>query len=56
LLGVLEPNFLSIRIDGDVMDLKVIGWQKQVYHHLRIGRSGDGRRWDPSCELAIIDY
>jgi predicted phosphodiesterase len=56
LVGVLEPNFVSIHIDGDVIDLKCIGWQKQVYHHLRVERAGAGRRWDPSCELAIVDY
>ncbi|NMC08369.1 MAG: hypothetical protein GYA24_24390 [Candidatus Lokiarchaeota archaeon] len=56
LLGVLEPNFVHIRIDGDVMDLKCIGWQKQVYHHLRVKRAGAGRKWDEACEIQKIDY
>ena len=56
LFGVLEPNFVHVKIDGDVMELKSIGWQKQVYHHLRVNRTGAGRKWDPGCELAIMDY
>jgi acid phosphatase type 7 len=56
LLGVLEPNFVHVRIDGDVMDVKCIGWQKQVYHHVRVRRAGAGREWNPSCELQILDY
>jgi hypothetical protein len=56
LLGVLEPNFVHVRIDGDVMDLKSIGWQKQVYHHLRVKRAGAGRKWDESCEIHKMDY
>lgn len=56
LLGVLEPNFVHVRIDGDVMDVKSIGWQKQVYHHVRVNRAGAGRKWDPSCELELLDY
>jgi len=56
LLGVLEPNFVHVRIDGDVMDVRAIGWQKQVYHHVRVRRAGAGREWDPACELEILDY
>ncbi|MHA1794162.1 MAG: metallophosphoesterase [Promethearchaeota archaeon] len=56
MIGVLEPNFVHIRIEGDLMELKSIGWQKQVYHHIKVRRAGAGRKYDPKCELELIDY
>jgi len=56
LLGVLEPHFLHIRIDGDVMNMKAIGWQKQVFHHIQLKRTGTGRKFDSNSELKIVDY
>ncbi len=56
LVGVLEPNFVHVSIDGDVMELRSIGWQKQVYHHVKVQRAGAGRKYSPACELALVDY
>lgn len=56
LLGVLEPNFVHVRVDGDEMELKCIGWQKQVYHHLKVKRTGKGRKFSKGAELALLDY
>ena len=56
LFGILEPNFVHVRIDGDIMDLKSIGWQKQVYHHLRVKRAGAGRKSTKESEVHVLDY
>ena len=56
MFGVLEPNFVHISIDGDLMDLKCIGWQKQIYHHVRVKRTDSGRHYSPGREIKILDY
>jgi predicted phosphodiesterase len=56
LLGVLEPHFLDIQINGDIMEIKAIGWQKQIFHHLQIARTGCGRHFDEKSEKEILDY
>lgn len=56
LLGVLEPSFIHARVEGDVMDLKCMGWQRQVYHHLQVKRAGSGRAFHTSSEKVLLDY
>jgi hypothetical protein len=56
LIGVLEPHFLHIKINGDTMELKAIGWQKQIFHHMKLQRTGTGRKFTSNSEIKIIDY
>ncbi|MHA1370868.1 MAG: metallophosphoesterase [Promethearchaeota archaeon] len=56
LLGVLEPHFVQVRIEGDMMELKALGWQKQAYHRLKVKRAGQGRKFSKDSELTILDY
>lgn len=55
LLGVLEPSFLLVNVHGDEMDVRCIGWQEQVYHHLHVRRAGAGRKFDASSERVVYD-
>jgi Calcineurin-like phosphoesterase/Purple acid Phosphatase, N-terminal domain len=54
LLGVLEPNFLYVKIEGDSMDLVARGWQKQLFHHIQIKRAGTGRKFTEKSEIQIF--
>ena len=56
LLGVLEPHFLDLQISGDTIEIRAIGWQKQIFHHLKLQRTGCGRKFDENSELQIVDY
>ena len=51
LLGVLEPHFLDLQISGDTIEIRAIGWQKQIFHHLKLQRTGCGRKFDENSEL-----
>jgi predicted phosphodiesterase len=53
LLGVLEPHFVNVSINGDDAEIKAIGWQHQLFHHIKLKRAGAGRKYTPECELTI---
>ena len=53
LLGILEPGYVEISINGDDLELKVKGWHKEIYHHLQIKRAGAGRKFSESSEKVI---
>lgn len=53
LLGVLEPHFMNIRIIGDDAEIKVIGWQRQLFHHLKLKRTGKGRKFTAESEIVV---
>ena len=53
LLGILEPHFLNIKIEGDIAEIKAIGWQHQLFHHLKIQRAGCGRKFSADSEIVV---
>jgi predicted phosphodiesterase len=55
LFGILEPNIIWIKIIGDVIDLKCVGWAKQVYHHIQFKRTNTGKKFSEKSEKIIFE-
>ena len=53
LLGVLEPHFMNITINGDEAEFKAFGWQHQLFHHLKVKRAGKGRKFSKTSEIVV---
>jgi predicted phosphodiesterase len=54
LLGVLEPHFINVTINGDEAEFKAFGWQHQLFHHIKVKRAGTGRKFSNESELVVF--
>jgi predicted phosphodiesterase len=56
LFGALEPTFLHITIEEDIMEIRVYGWDCQILHHINLKKSKQDNKINKISEILVLDH